>query len=125
MSNTKNDARLIMGGILIVIGILFLLDNFYYIDISHILITYWPLVLILLGILKLVRVGNFNHGGAWLLIGLGLLFQTLKLNYLFWWQVERYWPVVLIAIGIMILFSHKRGRDKDEDMSARESATQG
>ena len=43
--------------LLIVIGIIFLLDNLNYIDISvrEIISTYWPLVLIFIGGEKLLR----------------------------------------------------------------------
>lgn len=50
MSHQKSNSGLFWGAILILIGVLFLLDNFYYIDFGDIIATYWPLILVAIGI---------------------------------------------------------------------------
>jgi len=50
MNHSKGSSGIFWGGILILLGLLFLLDNFYYIDFGDIITTYWPLILVAIGI---------------------------------------------------------------------------
>lgn len=50
MPQENNRGGMFWGGLLILIGSLFLLDNFYYLDVGDIISTYWPLILIGFGI---------------------------------------------------------------------------
>jgi predicted membrane protein len=50
MSNSGRNSGLFWGGMLILMGVLFLLDNFYILDFGDIVFTYWPLILIAIGI---------------------------------------------------------------------------
>ena len=50
MAHGDHRQGIFWGGLLILIGVLFLLDNFYYLDIGDIISTYWPLILIGFGI---------------------------------------------------------------------------
>jgi lia operon protein LiaF len=46
----RNNSNLVWGIILIVIGLVFLLDNYDVVSAREVVSTYWPLVLVLLGI---------------------------------------------------------------------------
>jgi predicted membrane protein len=50
MHDSKKNSSIFLGGILILFGVLFLLDNFYYIDFGDVISTYWPLILVAIGI---------------------------------------------------------------------------
>ena len=50
MYRSGNNNPLFWGGILIVFGILFLLDNFYILDFGDFISSYWPLILVAIGI---------------------------------------------------------------------------
>jgi predicted membrane protein len=50
MNRSINNSTLFWGGILIIFGILFLLDNLYILDFGDIISTYWPLILVVIGI---------------------------------------------------------------------------
>ncbi len=50
MYHSKTNSGIFWGGILILLGVLFLLDNFYYIDFGDVISTYWPLILVAIGI---------------------------------------------------------------------------
>ncbi len=50
------------GLILIVLGLLFLLDNMGYIDFGDIMSTYWPLILVLVGIRIILRHNRDESG---------------------------------------------------------------
>jgi hypothetical protein len=53
MSRQTRSGVLVAGLILIAIGILFLLNNFYEISAWRLLARYWPILLIIVGLRKL------------------------------------------------------------------------
>ena len=106
MSETRADGKIIFGIILIVLGVLFLMDTYYVLDFRYIIRNYWPSILILIGIVKLIQVKQFNHTGALVLIVLGIIFQMNELDYIWRWQLRRYWPVLLILLGAWLIFKH-------------------
>lgn len=102
--------RLIAGGVLILLGLLFTLDNFGIIDAGDVL-DYWPVILIILGV---VRVFQPRHEGqrvfGVVMIGLGIFFQlqTLGLTDL---RFRDLWPVILVFIGGALIWrAFERGR---------------
>lgn len=50
MANEISKNNLFWGVILIIIGALFLLDNFYIMDFGDLISTFWPVILILIGL---------------------------------------------------------------------------
>lgn len=50
MSQPGSNNGLFWGGVLIFFGVLFLLDNFYILDFGDFISTYWPLILVAIGI---------------------------------------------------------------------------
>ena len=50
MSRSKNNSGLFWGIIIIIFGVFFLLDNFYILDFGDFIRTYWPLILVAIGI---------------------------------------------------------------------------
>lgn len=50
MNQSNKSNNFFWGLILVVIGVLFLLDNFYIIDFGDAIATYWPVILIAIGI---------------------------------------------------------------------------
>ncbi len=55
----RSDRSFWPGIILLVLGVLFLLDNLEVASFSHLITTYWPLILILVGISILLRATRF------------------------------------------------------------------
>lgn len=91
-----------IGGIIIALGVLFLLDNLGIVR-FHDVWQYWPVILIVVGAVRIVD----SHGPAavvWggLVGGAGviLLLDNLGL-FRFNWGV--FWPVILIGWGLMML----------------------
>ena len=54
MRRKNPSSGLFWGSIIILIGILFLLDNFYMVDFGDLIATFWPVILIALGIKMLL-----------------------------------------------------------------------
>lgn len=92
------SARMIFGGIIMLLGVLWTLDNLGLAD-SGAVLRWWPLLLVMAGVWRLAGVGGMPRqvsGAVLTLIGLLLLADTLNLFDVDVWDV---WPVVLILIG--------------------------
>ena len=50
MGQSGKNNSLFWGSLLVLFGVLFLLDNFYFLDFGEIISTYWPLILVAIGI---------------------------------------------------------------------------
>lgn len=99
----RMNARLVFGIVVIVIGVLFTLDNFDVLEADNYL-RFWPLVLVIFGVVQTLQPSSRAARGvgvilivvgAWLLLGeLGLIDWSL-------WDL---WPVVLILIGATLVW---------------------
>jgi len=94
----KNNRRLILGLVFIIIGILFLLDN---LDIFEFAIPdilwRWEMILIVIGGINIL---SKNYSAAFILIGIGGFFWIAEDYHISIWDL---WPVVLIIIGISFI----------------------
>jgi hypothetical protein len=93
--------RVVFGLLVAAFGVALMLDNLDLIDAGR-LFRYWPLALILVGLLKMLqdasRSGRIAGG---LLAGLGILF-ALETLYDVRLEVWRWWPLAIVAFGILI-----------------------
>lgn len=99
MSSTDrnvNAEALMTGSILIAIGSLFLIDRFTDLEFHDVVRTWWPMILILVGLPKLVRYETLWNG-LWL-VALGCWLQVIQLG-LFGLTYRNAWPLLLIVIG--------------------------
>lgn len=93
---------LLVGGLIIAVGVIFLLDNLGILRIRDVW-AYWPVILIVFGVVRIAE----SRGPAailWgtLVAGFGGLLLANNLNMIaFDWHVI--WPVLLIAWGLAIL----------------------
>ncbi len=93
MNNQKNhtSARLIIGSILVILGTLFLLDNYGIIDFYlPSFIFHWEYILIGIGIYILAVTKNKTAGIILICIGVFNLFPD-------------FWPLLLVALGMYII----------------------
>lgn len=126
--------------LLIVLGTLFLLDttNAFGVDVD-ILGTYWPALLIVLGLWGLVRQGTprlrVGSGGRqftlWpiILLAVGVVFLLTNLSV---WDLDigQLWPVILVIVGLVLLLNWRgrprsRRRDRRQDSPGREAINGG
>jgi predicted membrane protein len=94
----------LVGLILIVLGTLWILNNLEILDFR--LSEWWPLIIIIIGLIHLVSGGRLFNAGAWILIFIGVVFLLTTNEYLDWDEIWRFWPVILILIGLSILTQH-------------------
>lgn len=94
--------RVLFGLAVIGVGVVVLLDNLRLFDIS-LMRTFWPLALVLWGLVRLVW--PVHRGGSLMglvLIGAGLMLTAQNLGYVhFHWR--DWWPVFIILFGVSIV----------------------
>jgi predicted membrane protein len=124
-SPVRLTGHLVFGIVIIIVGVLFTLDNLDLIE-SDVYLRYWPLGLVAVGIAKLLEARRTNAGllggalfvlaGSWLLLdNLGYIDAHLF----------DFWPVVLVIAGAMIVWHGLQGRPtpRRPDGATDESAT--
>jgi hypothetical protein len=95
--------RLVPAIVLIGIGALFLLNNLHIIYMREIL-SYWPAILIAVGLVKLIDSSDSaGRAGGAVLMGVGAVFLARSLGYLEV-SVGDLWPLILIGVGLVMLF---------------------
>ncbi|WP_250447697.1 LiaI-LiaF-like domain-containing protein [Actinotalea sp. C106] len=96
--------QIFLGVLLVTAGVLALLGQAGVVDVSlgQLLGTWWPLVVIAVGLAALLTVPRAWAGPS-AVVGLGVLLQliTLDLIELDFWEVL--WPVVIILVGLSLL----------------------
>ena len=97
---------MIIGLAVVAVGVLFLLRNVgivYFDDIWQ----YWPVVLIVIGLSKLVNpYSASNVLGGIIMGGIGTVFLLRNLGYIYGDVWSYLWPGILIAVGLSILVKH-------------------
>ena len=99
--------QLLMGLLIIIVGILFTLDNLG-LTVAERYIRYWPAGLIGLGALKLWQSRGASAFGALVLITVGtwLLLDSLGLVRVRFWEM---WPLLLVLFGASMVWQGLRG----------------
>ncbi|MDA8017265.1 MAG: cell wall-active antibiotics response protein [Thermoanaerobaculia bacterium] len=100
--------RLIFGLTLIVIGVAYSLDRLGYLHAGN-LLSWWPLILVMAGLGKLLSPGSSSSRWTGLLlaaIGIWLLLERLGYFYASFWD---WWPLLLIILGIRFIFQGANG----------------
>jgi predicted membrane protein len=99
-----SGGAILLGIVLIAVGILVLLANLgklpFAIDLHH----WWPLILIVLGVVHLYNNRNIFDFSGLFLVMLGGIFLMATLNRISWGDIWRFWPALLILLGISIIF---------------------
>jgi len=105
MSQRRNyQGRIFSGLLIIAVGVIFLLANMDRLDFGDFISTYWPMILILIGISHLLTTSFRNAGAAFFLIAIGAFFQLNNLGVLEGRAWAYFWPLLIIAAGLWIIF---------------------
>jgi hypothetical protein len=106
MSDTQGfriNEKVITGGLLLLLGVLFILDNFHMIDAGS-LWDYWPLFIIGPGLSRVLtptRPGQ--RVGGFILIAIGSFLLLRNLGFL-WVPFHKVWPFGLVALGLYVIW---------------------
>lgn len=101
--------RLVLGVCIITLGVVLLLDQMQVVEAGSIL-RFWPVVLIVVGLVKLLRpaaVSSRAAGALFLIAGSLILLHTLDLVDVHWHVL---WPLVLVFLGSWIVIRAVAGR---------------
>jgi predicted membrane protein len=92
------DGRIVWGGILILLGVVYALDAFGVLTAGDIL-RYWPLILIGIGVTKIsqARISSQRTAG-FILVAIGGVF-LLRTFHFVWFRGRDMWPVVFLLVG--------------------------
>src|SRR5262245_48232053 len=96
----RSGGRLLLGLILILIGLIFALDEFDVLDAESYLFL-GPCLLILYGILQVLGIGMRRRrplGTVVVIVGTWFLLDTLGIV-----DLEDFWPVVLVLLGAALV----------------------
>ena len=106
-SNRSTDKRIILGGILVVVGAFLLLgsmDIFNY-SISHIIFSF-PFFLTVIGIFIFLNTNKKIFGG--IIGGIGIFFLLERIIPGLHYRGGMIFAVILISLGIYIILNHRR-----------------
>jgi predicted membrane protein len=119
--NRSMHSQLIVGVLVIAMGVLFLLDNLDIVD-FHRAISFWPMVFIVVGLIKLFDTSRPNYlmGGVFIAIGAVMIANRLGFFYV---SLHTFWPLLLIVVGGMVMVrAFERGRHRDSIGAADKDA---
>jgi predicted membrane protein len=122
------DARIVWGGILILLGLIYALDAFGVLNAGDIL-RYWPLILIGVGITKISQARfSSQRTGGFILVAIGSVFLLRSLQ-LVWFHGRDVWPVVFLLVGGFLVWQALTRRQArtggDGEKSAGERVLEG
>ncbi len=112
-------SQLTAGVCIVAVGVLVLLDTLHIT--SGALGTWWPLLLVVAGVVTLANdTRNYLWGGALLIAGILFQLRALDIVDINPWQF--FWPVIIILVGLSIIVnrnsSPKVSKVEREDVSA-------
>jgi predicted membrane protein len=102
-SSGRTSGQITIGIAAIAFGVLFLLDNLNYLDFHP--ARFWPLILIVYGVIALLQPATPRSGKFWgafvLILGCIFLLHTLDISYL---GLHELWPLILVLIGASLIW---------------------
>jgi predicted membrane protein len=103
------SSQMVIGAIVIALGVGFLLDNLNILNFGE-AVSFWPVVFILLGSMKLAESdGTKSNWGGVILIGIGCLLMLRNLGYLHV-NLRALWPLALIFVGGAVVYKSVQRR---------------
>ncbi|GGY66351.1 hypothetical protein GCM10011613_07850 [Cellvibrio zantedeschiae] len=120
MSHQQLNQRIILGGFIIALGILALVDRLGIFSIGSIF-QFWPTVFVVVGLLKIAASksrSSIATGSIFIAIGVVMQLNNLGIIHFSW---HDWWPVILIGVGISIIFKdHSRSKDSSKTILSDE-----
>jgi hypothetical protein len=102
-ATNKNTGQWLFGLIILIIGIIFLLENIFGFEIWESVWLFWPILFVLWGLVEIFQKRSIFFGVILLAIGVIFIAKNFEL-YLIPESVWKFWPVIIIAAGIDQIF---------------------
>lgn len=100
-SEGRQNSRLIAGGLLLILGVLFALQNLGVLRAGH-LGDYWPLLLVWVGLTRMLGARRRHFASGLVVFLMGVFFQLDRLDVLYL-PMRNFWPIVLIVLGFGLI----------------------
>lgn len=105
-----NWGRVYVGVLVLAVGTILLLGNADVVDAGDVFASWWPVPIILAGVVSLIaNRGQWIAGLIITLVGVAFLLTTNDIVDL----GDFIWPVALIIVGLVILFGRQRGASRE------------
>ncbi len=101
--------RSLVGIGLLIVGVGFFLDRLDVIDFGEILSTWWPMIIILIGVIQLAT-RSVPVGAGALVILIGVFFQVNTLDLFDVNLGQFFWPALLIGVGSYLLITRSSSK---------------
>ncbi|MFP4698414.1 MAG: LiaF transmembrane domain-containing protein [Eubacteriales bacterium] len=98
------SSKNVVGIILVILGIGFFLQQADVIEFNEIISSYWPSIIIMVGIIQLFK-KNISYIAGLITICVGVLLQLHKIDILPNDFSGYIWPSILVLVGIAFIFS--------------------
>lgn len=105
----KNITRFVTGIGIIAIGLGLLLGNLNVFNFGDFISTWWPLAIIIAGVLILIN-DSKNYIWALIVLAFGIALQLRELDIVTVSPWQFFWPLVIIAVGVSILVNRSGAR---------------
>ncbi len=100
---SRSSGQWVFGLIILIIGTIFLLENVFGLEIWESVWLFWPVLILLWGLMELFQKRSIFFGI--ILLAIGGLFLARNFELYQWSEaIWKFWPVIIIAIGIDQLF---------------------
>ena len=110
-SEGRQNSRLVAGGLLLILGVLFALQNLGVLRAGH-LGDYWPLLLVWVGLTRMLGARRRHFASGLVVFLMGVFFQLDRLDVIVL-PMRTFWPLLLIVLGFGLIadsFLDRRGR---------------
>ncbi len=114
----RNSGQWLFGLIILVIGIIFLLENLFGMEMWKNVWLFWPILLIIWGLMQLLQGRSIFFSIILLIIGILFLLKNFQL---YQWPdiIWKYWPLIIIAVGIDQLIKRPESYSSRSNQSFR------
>jgi predicted membrane protein len=100
-TNFKPDRGPVIGGVVfIVVGTFLLLEKLGYLP-SGLVLHFWPMIFVVIGLVKLACAGGRPMGAVLITVGLLLQLSEVGILHVHFWEL---WPVFIIVAGAAMLW---------------------
>ena len=110
----RRSARILPGAVLIALGLALLAGNILSVDVLE---TFWPLILIALGLVWVIR-GPLWLGVVSIVAGTIFLADNLGAGV----DMQTYWPLLIVAVGVTLAASTERSNADKSHLHVRQRA---
>lgn len=110
----KSLGEIVFGLLVVIVGVGFLLDVLNIADFSRVLADWWPIFVIIIGLVSLM---SNPRVFVWplLIVAFGVLLQLRELNIVTFNIWGLFWPVAIIIFGLTLLFRANRSKPEEAD----------